>query len=90
MIMAMQMINGEWDTKLSRKITRKSNYYQFERKMMQKMLSLILISIGMVLFFRELIRGKTAELGLYTGYELQGAEGLGDVVVCSQGETKKK
>ena len=29
--------------------------------MMQKMLSLILISIGMVLFFRELIRGHFGE-----------------------------
>ena len=46
---------------MSKKTARKSNYYQFERKMMRKMFSLILISIGMVLFLRELIRGRFGE-----------------------------
>ena len=46
---------------MSKRRVRKSNYYLFERKMMRKMLSLILISIGMVFLFRELIRGRFGE-----------------------------
>lgn len=46
---------------MSRKKVRKSDYYLFERKMMRKMFSLILISIGMVFLFRELIRGRFGE-----------------------------
>ena len=46
---------------MSKRRVRKSNYYLFERKMMLKMLSLILISIGMVFLFRELIRGRFGE-----------------------------
>lgn len=46
---------------MSRKKVRKSDYYLFERKMMRKMFSLILISIGIVFLFRELIRGRFGE-----------------------------
>lgn len=46
---------------MSRKKVRKSDYYLFERKMMRKMFSLVLISIGMVFLFRELIRGRFGE-----------------------------
>lgn len=46
---------------MSRKKVQKSDYYLFERKMMRKMFSLILISIGMVFLFRELIRGRFGE-----------------------------
>lgn len=46
---------------MSRKKVRKSDYYLFERKMMRKMFSLILISIGMVFLFRELLRGRFGE-----------------------------
>ena len=46
---------------MSRKKVRKSNYYLFERKMMQKMFTLILASIGMIFLFRELIRGHFGE-----------------------------
>lgn len=37
---------------------RKSNYTLFERKMTFKMLSMVLISVGIVLLLRELIRGR--------------------------------
>ncbi len=46
---------------MSRKNVRKSNYYLFERKMMQKMFSLIFISIVLVLLLRELLRGRFGE-----------------------------
>lgn len=43
---------------MSRKRIRKSSYVLFERKMTRKMLSLVLISIGVVFLLRELIRGR--------------------------------
>jgi len=46
---------------LSKKTVRKSSYVLFERKMTRKMLSLVLISIGIVLLLRELIRGRFGE-----------------------------
>ena len=43
---------------MSKKNVRKSSYVAFERKMTRKMLSMMLIAVGIVFLLRELIRGR--------------------------------
>ncbi len=43
---------------MSRKSTRKNRYVAFERKMTRKMLSMMLMAVGIVFLLRELIRGR--------------------------------